>query len=94
MLSIGRWRYDPKRCLSIYCKRPAESDDHLKAYTVSPELAALAMKPLTLTHQMKRKCFRRHVERHEECKCFYCVYYCFDLYISTDVCFLIINYYI
>lgn len=71
MLSIGRWKYDAKRCLSIYCRTPAEPDDKLKDYIVSPEAAMLAIEPLSLIHGGKRKRPRRR----EECTCIY-IYLC------------------
>ena len=56
MLDIGRWRYDPKRCLSIDCKNPAAPDDKLKEYLISPELALqYAEQPTPVQLTSKRK---------------------------------------
>lgn len=55
MLDMGRWKYDSKRCLSIYCRTPAEPDDKLKDYLVTPEAALEALDPYSLIQGKKRK---------------------------------------
>jgi hypothetical protein len=55
MLDMGRWVYDPKRCLSIECRTPAQSDDKLKEYAISLEAALEAAKPFSLELECRRK---------------------------------------
>jgi hypothetical protein len=55
MLDMGRWKYDAKRCLSIYCRTPAVGDDKLREYVVTPEVALQALEPYSLVQDKKRK---------------------------------------
>jgi hypothetical protein len=55
MLDMGRWKYDSKRCLSIYCRTPAEPDDKLRDYLVSPEVAREALDPYVYQNKKRKR---------------------------------------
>ena len=66
MLDMGRWKYDAKRCLSIYCKTPAVGDDKLREYVVTPEVALQALDPYSLVQDKKRKRAARTLHEAEQ----------------------------